>query len=135
MTAVAFRPQSPYVSAAAKFLFRGFVMVLQRYHEPLHRAQRTQRDDQYQWQPQHGVDPIGRVIERLDDQGCADHDEAGEEHDEYGRSVTGSRKTIIESAGIAARTRRQKALEQLALTAARAGARETGKNRSRQRAD
>src|SRR5579862_714629 len=132
MSAATSRPQSLHASAAAKFLFRGLVMVLKRDHQPLHRAQWTERDDQDQRQPQHRMDPIGWMIERLNDQGCANYDEAGEKHDEDGRSITGIGETIIESARVAARPQLQKALKQLALPAAWTGACETGKNRSRQ---
>src|SRR5579885_3530232 len=58
----------------------------------------------------------------LGDERRTDHDRARQEHDEDRRSVTGIDKLIIEPARIAARPQCQKALKQLALAAARAGA-------------
>ena len=81
--------------AVAEAAFRGLVMVLQRDHQSLHRPQRSERDDEDQRQPQHGVNPVGRLIEYLGHQRGADHDGAGEKHDEHGRSVAGVGEAVI----------------------------------------
>ena len=58
---------------------------------------------------------IGRLIDDLGHQRGADHDEAGEEHDEDGGPVAGIGEAIIEPADLAARPQRQKARNSLPL--------------------
>ena len=72
--------------------FTGPVMILQRDHQPLHRPQRPERDDENERQPQHRMHPERRLIDHLGDQGGADHDEAGQKHDEHRRPARGNGK-------------------------------------------
>ena len=110
-------------------------MVLQRDHQAFHRPQRPKRNDEDQRQPQHRMDPIGRVVQDLGNQRGSDHDEAGEKHDEDGRPVARIGEVVVETANVAARPQGQEPLKQLALTATRAGARQSRAHRSRKRLD
>jgi len=72
--------------------------------------------------------PIRRVINDLGGERGANHDEAGDEHDEHRRAVARIGKAIIKPARLAARRQSQKAAEQLALAAARARATQSGRD-------
>ena len=109
----------------AEAALSGFVIILQRNHKPLHRSQRSERDYQDQWEPQDGVHPVRRVINCFRDQGGADDDKTGYEHNKNGRPITGVDEAIVESANFAAGTKGQKSNKQLSPAAMRTAAAQT----------
>jgi len=128
-TVAACRRACSWRVAAEAPLF-GLVMVLQRNHQSLHRPQRPQRDNEDQWQPKRRMHPIRWLKQNLGHQRGTDDDRAGQEYDEYGRTVAGIDKAVIEPADLAARPQRQEARKQLAVAAARTAAAEASVNRS-----
>src|SRR5436853_393540 len=93
-------------------------MKLHRDQDALDRPQRNERRDEDQRQPERRVDPIRRGVENLHGQRREYDQEPREEHREERRPVGRIDERIVEPAGVAARSERQEALEQLALAAA-----------------
>lgn len=97
--------------------FGGFVKILKRDQEPLHRPQWAKSEHGDERQPQRCVYPEWRLIQDFRHQSRGDDDEASEEDNEDRRAVTGIGEIVVEPAGGAARAQRDKALEQFAIAA------------------
>src|SRR4051812_38516961 len=98
------------------------MVILQRNHQALHRAEWQERRRQDQRQPQQRVQPERRLVLELDHERAADHDESGDENYEDRRPITRVGKTVVQAAGLAAWPQIEKALVQPALAAARTAA-------------
>jgi hypothetical protein len=70
------------------------------------------------------------VVQGFRYQSCADHNEAGEKHDEDRRTVAGIGKAIIQAANLASWPQADKAIEEFPAAAARTAARQAGDDRS-----
>src|ERR1041385_2741724 len=73
--------------------------------------------------------PKWRLIDHLDDQCRANHDEAGNQDHENRGAVTCISEGIVEPASLALLAQREEAGKQVPLVAARASAREAGHDR------
>src|SRR5207245_4225304 len=79
------------------------------------------------------MEPERRLIERLDDKGAADNDEAREEYDEHRRSVASVDEVVVKPARLATGRQAEEATEQLAPAASRTPAHQPGKQRRHRR--
>ena len=101
----------------------GLVVVLQRDQQALERPQQAEADDDGQRQEDHQMEPEGRLIGQFDPEREAEHEEAGEQHHENRRAVARDRRSCSRGRNWSqAGASVQKAVEQLALAAARASA-------------
>jgi hypothetical protein len=75
-------------------------MILQCDQKTFQASQGPKRDYQDQWDPQHRVDPVRRLILDLGDQRGSHDNGAGDHDDEYGRPVAGVGKAEIEAAHV-----------------------------------
>lgn len=100
-------------------------MILQCDQKTFQASQGPKRDYQDQWDPQHRVDPVRRLILDLGDQGGS-HDNSARDHDhEYGGPIAGVGKAEIEAAHVALGFQGQEPLKQLSFSAARTSTQKT----------
>jgi hypothetical protein len=116
------RCASPPVFDVGRAPLACLVVILERDHEALERAQRGESGDEDERSPERRVHPIRRRVEDLDGERTARDDEARDEHGEERGRVRRIGEGEIEPAAAAARREFQKAGKQLALAAARAAA-------------
>ena len=74
------------------------VFILKRHQCRLERTQHKQRQAQAQRQPEQSVQPHGRPVSDLDQERRPGDDEAGDQDDENGGTVTGLGEFEIEAA-------------------------------------
>jgi hypothetical protein len=119
------------LNAVGRTPFACLVVILERDHEALERAQRREPGDEDERPPEHRVYPVRRLIEELNGECGARDDEARDEHGKERGRVRRIGEGEIESAPAAARREFQKAGKQLALAAARAPAFKPGEDGGR----
>src|SRR5437588_10688685 len=86
-----------------------FVVILERDHEALERAQRREPGDEDERPPEHRVYPVRRLIEELNGECGARDDEARDEHGKERGRVRRIGEGEIEAAAAAVRRESQKA--------------------------
>src|ERR1700674_3549715 len=122
-------PEEPFGPHRAMPLFGGELALFGLVPELKGDQHALEGPKQDEWQedgertPEQGVQPIGWSIEDLDDEGEADDDEAGHQDDEDGGSIPCLGEAVVEAADVAARSKGEIAIEQLAAVAGRAASR------------
>jgi hypothetical protein len=119
------------LNAVGRTPFACLVVILERDHEALERAQRREPGDEDERPPEHRVYPVRRLIEELNGECGARDDEARDEHGKERGRVRRIGEGEIEAAAAAVRREFQKAGKQFALAAARAAALQSGEDRRR----
>src|SRR6185437_7223538 len=102
------------------------VLVLQDHQCGFHQTQAAQHDDNDKRQPDDGVYPIGGRVFDFDDQRTGADEEARDQDDEDGRAIAHIEHRVVEAARFAARRDVEIGAEQMALSAARTAAQQSG---------
>src|SRR5262245_19575739 len=79
------------------------------------------------------MEPERRLIERLNNKGAADDDEARQQYHEHCRPITGVDEAVVKPAYLATGRQTEEPMEQLASAIARASAHQPGKQRRHRR--